>query len=71
MGRYQGGTKFHLVSWEKICTPILCGGLGVWKLRTFKKALLGKWLWWYHQESESLWRVVIDANMGVLGRLVL
>ncbi|KAG6720010.1 hypothetical protein I3843_03G038700 [Carya illinoinensis] len=29
--------KFHLVSWDKICTPLSCGGLGFRKLSIFNK----------------------------------
>jgi hypothetical protein len=36
--------KYHLVSWEKVCTPILNGGLGIRNLVLFNRALLGKWL---------------------------
>jgi hypothetical protein len=39
--------KYHLVSWSTICSPISDGGLGIRNLRTFNKALLGKWLWRY------------------------
>ena len=42
--------KFHLVSWNKVCQPVSCGGLGVRNLRLFNKALIGKWLWRYHEE---------------------
>jgi hypothetical protein len=36
--------KYHLVSWSKVFPPISEGGLGIWNLRIFNKALLGKWL---------------------------
>jgi hypothetical protein len=36
--------KYYLVSWSTVCSPISEGGLGIWNLRTFNKALLGKWL---------------------------
>ena len=36
------GSKAHLVGWDKVCSPKANGGLGVRKLTTFNKALLGK-----------------------------
>lgn len=33
-------------------------------LRIFNKALLGKWLWRYHLEGESLWKEVVDSRYG-------
>jgi hypothetical protein len=52
--------KFHLVNWNKICTPLHAGGLGVHNFIQFNRALLGKWLWRYGREREALWRLVID-----------
>ena len=37
-----GNSKTHLVGWDKVCAPLENGGLGVRKLTTFNKALLGK-----------------------------
>ena len=34
--------KYHLVSWDKVCSPIFEGGLGIKNLRVFNRALLGK-----------------------------
>jgi hypothetical protein len=51
--------KYHLVSWSKVCTPILEGGLGIRNLMMFNRTLLGKWLWRYEIErdlgGESRW----------------
>jgi hypothetical protein len=40
-------------------------GLGVKNLMLFNKALLGKWLWRFVQEENSLWRQVIVEKYGV------
>jgi hypothetical protein len=58
--------KFHLVNWSQICAPLQDGGLAVRNLRSFNKALLGKWLWRYGLEREALWRLVVDAKYGSL-----
>ena len=67
---YGGGNgedkTFHLVSWKKVCQPIDCGGLGIKNLRLFNRALLGKWLWRYHLESNDFWKNVIDVKYGTL-----
>ncbi|KAK9988965.1 hypothetical protein SO802_029204 [Lithocarpus litseifolius] len=59
-----GGSKFHLVGWDKVCTPIANGGLGIRKLTTFNKALLGKWLWRFGMEEDRLWRRVVVSKYG-------
>jgi hypothetical protein len=42
--------KYHLVRWDKVCSPISEGGLGIKNLRTFNRAILGKWPWRYGSE---------------------
>ena len=58
--------KYHLVKWSQICCPIQSGGLAIRDLRSFNKALLGKWLWRYGLERDALWRLVVDAKYGSL-----
>jgi hypothetical protein len=44
--------------------PISEGGLGIWNVRKFNQALLGKWLWWYAHEEGASWRSVLVAKYG-------
>ena len=57
-------SKIHLVGWDKVCAPIANGGLGIRKLTTFNKALLGKWLWRFGKEEDQLWRRVVASKYG-------
>jgi hypothetical protein len=56
------------VNWNRVCTPIAQGGLGVRDLIFFSKAMLGKWLWRFGVEDSKFWRCVLAAKYGVEGR---
>uniref|UniRef100_A0A7N2LV02 Uncharacterized protein n=1 Tax=Quercus lobata TaxID=97700 RepID=A0A7N2LV02_QUELO len=45
--------KYPLVAWDKVCSPLEMGGLGIKKLVHFNHALLRKWLWRYGQEGSN------------------
>ena len=47
-----------------MCAPLENGGLGVRKLTTFNKSLLGKWLWQFGIEETRLWRRVVPLKSG-------
>jgi hypothetical protein len=67
-GREGGGlndeVKLHLVKWDKVCSPIDEGGLGIQNVRRFNQALLGKWLWCFAHEEGAWWRSVLVAKYG-------
>ena len=56
--------KPHLVSWATVCTDKKVGGLGIRGLHNLNKALLGKWLWRFANERNSLWRKTIRSKFG-------
>jgi hypothetical protein len=60
--------KYHLVRWDKVCSPISEGGLGIKNLRTFNRVLLGKWLWRYGSERDAWW-TLNTAALGAVGAL--
>ena len=44
-GASDEGFTYPLVAWDKICSHIEVGGLGIRRIVCFNQALLGKWLW--------------------------
>ena len=63
-------SKTHLLGWDKVCLPIAKVGLGIRKLTTFNKALLGKWLWRFGIKENKLWRRVGALKFGEEGGVV-
>jgi hypothetical protein len=55
----------HLVEWDKVCSPLDVGGLGIRNIRRFNQALLGKWLWRFAHKEGAWWRSVLVAKYGV------
>ncbi|KAM7474964.1 hypothetical protein LguiB_022207 [Lonicera macranthoides] len=54
----------HLVNWDEISKSKLNGGLGVGNIIKKNMALLGKWLWRFPLERDSLWHSVIQSKYG-------
>ena len=53
-----------LVNWKTVCVPVQYGGSGVHNVVFFNMSLLGKWLWRYAMERNTLWRRIIEAKYG-------
>ncbi|KAF8390326.1 hypothetical protein HHK36_024851 [Tetracentron sinense] len=62
--------KYHLVDWAQICKPLAAGGLNLAPLSVVNKALLGKWVWRFGEERESLWNQVVVARHGLASRWI-
>ena len=58
MGDYS---KFYLVNWSKVCSPLQYEGLAIRSLRCFNEALLGKWLWRFGTKRDAFWRRMIGG----------
>ena len=63
-GSSEGSFKYPLVAWDKVCSPIEMGGLGIRNVVSFNQDLLRKWLWRYRHEVTHLWRRVISTKYG-------
>jgi hypothetical protein len=59
--------KFHLVSWFKVCSKIIEGGLGVQNFLLFNRALLGKWLCRMCMRERFSGELWLTPNLAVHG----
>jgi hypothetical protein len=48
------GGKYK-VSWDKVCRPLHCGGLGITDLEAFRRALRLRWLWFQWINPDKPW----------------
>lgn len=53
------------MKWEEVCRPKMAKGLGLGHLKEKSLALLGKWLWRFSNESNSLWHSIIHNKYGM------
>ena len=61
--------KMAWVSWKKVCSPKSCGGLEIGSLHALNLAMLVKWWWRFHSETNSLWKNTITSIYGIHGGL--
>lgn len=61
-GDRDNSKKFHLLNWNEVKNPIKDGGLGLCSLVNLNKALLGRWIWRFWNEENSLWKRVISCK---------
>ena len=61
-GQRNEERKIAWMSWEKLCTPKSCGGMGFKKLKEFNMALLAKQGWRLQQGHDSLVYKVLKAK---------
>lgn len=57
------------MNWATVYSDEKNGGLGVKRLEAMDKPLLGKWIWCFANERESLWRKFICGKFGEDGLL--
>lgn len=52
----------HFVRWNLVTRPKERGGLGIDKINLSNVALLAKWIWRFLEESDDLWKKVIEGK---------
>ncbi|MFS8003872.1 putative reverse transcriptase domain, fatty acid desaturase domain, acyl-CoA desaturase [Helianthus anomalus] len=60
-GGSGGDKKLSWVAWDRVASPIDCGGLGIRSLDSINRSLLLKWGWRFKVDNDSLWVKVISA----------
>ncbi|KAG9446646.1 hypothetical protein H6P81_012774 [Aristolochia fimbriata] len=55
--------KFHLIRWTEVCKPVTEGGLGVWNIRDFNRALFLKWCWRLNEGDRSPWTQLVRLKL--------
>lgn len=62
---FDGHNSSHLVSWKIVSNSKENGRLGIGNLILKNKALLGKRLWRFSKEKDSLWGRIIVSKYGM------
>ncbi|XP_071729224.1 uncharacterized protein [Rutidosis leptorrhynchoides] len=63
-GGSGGDSKLSWVKWELVLIPYGVGELNIGSLKSKNCALVGKWWWRFHNESDSLWVKIIKSIYG-------
>lgn len=61
-GSSKNNRKMHLVSWEEVCKPKCCGGLGLRKAEGANKILFMKLGWRFLSNPDALWIKLLKAK---------
>ena len=56
--------KIHIVNWNTVNQGKSKGGLGIQNLDLLNMALLGKWIWRFSTEENSIWKSCICIKYG-------
>ncbi|GMJ04378.1 hypothetical protein HRI_004107000 [Hibiscus trionum] len=59
------GKRTHWVNWQSICQPSDVGGLKVKNLAIQNKALLGKWVWKFANDTNCPWREMMCCKYNI------
>ena len=62
---FGGSKKDHLINWNIITKSKQKGELGIGNIIRKNEALLGKWLWQFPLEQNSLWGTIIRSKHEV------
>lgn len=66
-GSISNPRVLSLKTWDALCKPIACGGLGFRRAQDFNSALLAKMAWDFDYEADKLWVKVLKRKYGRLG----
>lgn len=61
---FSGIFTMHLINWDRICQPLLDGGLGIKNLRIMNKALLFELAWQMLRNPDTMLAEVLWSKYG-------
>lgn len=53
---------FNSITWNQVCRPKYCGGLGLHSIYAMNTALLSKLNWFLTQDANKLWVKILKAK---------